>query len=115
MANGIGDNFLASIKSQVDLAKFNSNNPANIKAGANNPEQAAAEFESLLVQQMMKSMWQSVPKEGLLSGGHEEEIYQEMLQKEVANHIAEHQSFGIRDMVLREMEARGDIPKNDTE
>ncbi|MCI5064375.1 rod-binding protein [bacterium] len=71
--------------------------------------EAAENFEGILVQQMMKSMWQSIPKNGLLSGSSEEQLYQEMLQQEVSAHISHHQSLGIKDMVMGELEKRGEV------
>lgn len=78
------------------------------KADPKRAEEAATQFEAVLVQQMMKSMWQSVPKSGLLSGSSEEELYQDMLQQEVAQHISKYQSLGIKDMVLKELKNRGE-------
>lgn len=118
---GIGDQFFASIKSKIEMAQMNPSLKANAtkrlegggkqaeigarvhKTEAQRAEESATEFESLLVQQMIQSMWKAVPKNGLLSGGYEEEMYQDMLQKEVATHIAKHQSIGVKDVVLNEM------------
>lgn len=66
-------------------------------------EKAATDFEALLLHQMLQSMWNSVPKDGLVSGSREEELYRDMLTEEVAKSIAENQSLGIRDVVLRDM------------
>ena len=94
-------NNFGSGQASLDASKKGAPLPA-----AEEAEKAATEFEALMVQQMLKSMWQSVEKSGLISGGYEEELYQEMLQQEVAGHISKYQSFGIKDMVMREMADR---------
>jgi flagellar protein FlgJ len=66
-------------------------------------EKAATQFEALLLHQMLKEMWNSVPKDGLLSGSHEEEMYRDMLNEGIANEIAEKQSIGIKDVLVRDM------------
>ena len=109
---GMGDNFLSSVTDKIKLAQMKQNAPADISKlskSQERAEEAATQFESVLVQQMLKSMWQAVPKNGLLSGSSEEQLYQEMLQQEVSSHISEHQSFGIKDMVMRELKKRGEF------
>ena len=66
-------------------------------------EKAATDFEALLLQQMVQSMWRSVPSEGMLSGSNEEGMYRDMLSEQVAKEMAENQSLGIKKAVLGEM------------
>jgi flagellar protein FlgJ len=66
-------------------------------------EKAGTQFEALLVHEMLKSMWASVPKDGMLSGSHEEELYQDMFQEQMATTIAEHQSIGVKDVVISDI------------
>jgi flagellar protein FlgJ len=66
-------------------------------------EKAATDFEALLLQQMVQSMWRSVPSEGMLSGSNEEAMYRDMLSEQVAKEMAETQSLGIKNAVLGEM------------
>ena len=68
-------------------------------------ESAATQFEAMLVQQMLKEMWAAVPKNGLLSGSHEEEVYQDMFQQILAEHIATKQSIGVKDVIIRDIKA----------
>lgn len=83
----------ALLESQAKHAK----NPNDIK-------KAATQFEGLLVQQMLKSMWATVPHEkGSITGSHEEEMYRDMFQEALATQIAEHSSLGIADVVARDM------------
>ncbi len=68
---------------------------------------AATQFEALLLHQMLNEMWKSVPKDSLFDdGGHEQEMYRDMLNEGIANDIAEKQSIGIRDAVIRDMQKR---------
>ena len=66
---------------------------------------AATQFEALMVQEMLKSMWASVPKDGMLSGGREAELYQDMFQQSLATTIAENQSLGIKDVLIKDIKA----------
>lgn len=69
-------------------------------------EKAATDFEALLLQQMFKSMWTNVPSEGLISGSSEEGLYRDMLNDALSKSVAENQSIGVKDVVLRELSAR---------
>lgn len=66
-------------------------------------KEAATQFEALLLKQMFQSMWASVPNDGLLSGGREEEYFRDMLNEALAQSVSKGQGIGIRDVVLREM------------
>ncbi len=77
---------------------------SNMRGEGQDPEKAAAQFEALLLQQMMKEMWKSVPSAGLISGSREEELYRDMLNEQIAKQISETQPLGIKDLILGEME-----------
>ena len=66
-------------------------------------KKAATDFEALLLQQMVQSMWKSVPSEGMLSGSSEEAMYRDMLSEQFAQELAKNQSMGLKDAVLGEM------------
>ena len=66
-------------------------------------EKAAAQFEALLLHQMMNEMWKSVPNEGLLSGSREEALYRDMLNQAVADSISTGKSIGIKNVVMKEL------------
>jgi Rod binding domain-containing protein len=57
----------------------------------------------MLVKQMIDSMWSTVPKEGVLSGSREEELYRDMLNEAIANSIAEGKGMGIKDVILKDI------------
>ncbi len=66
-------------------------------------EKAATDFEALLLQQMVQSMWKAVPSEGLLSGSNEESMYRDMLSEQFSHELAKSQSLGLKEAVLGEM------------
>ena len=71
------------------------------------PKQAAQQFEALLVQEMLKSMWATVPQGELLSGSHEEKMYRDMLNEAVASSIAEGKGMGIKETILKDLDGLG--------
>ena len=67
------------------------------------PKQAAQQFEALLLQEMLKSMWTTVPQGGMLSGSHEEKMYRDMLNEAMADSISEGRGIGIKDVILKDL------------
>lgn len=67
-------------------------------------EKAATDFEALLLHEMIKSMWATVPQNGFLSGGNEEAMYQDMFQEAVSNEIASGRGIGIKEVLIKEFE-----------
>jgi Rod binding domain-containing protein len=93
---------MASIKSlggTIGLPVSSMNKSAPV---TQQPEVAAQQFEALLVQQMLESMWSTVPKKGLLSGSQEEAMYRDMLNEALATSIAEGKGLGIKDVILND-------------
>ena len=94
---------LEQLQQQASRAeKLGSGTPRDLKEA----EKAAKDFEALLVNQMLKSMWSSVPKDGLMTGGREEEFFRDMLNEALSDSLATNQSMGIKDIVLKEFKAR---------
>ena len=69
-------------------------------------EKAATDFEALLLQQMVQSMWKAVPSEGMLSGSNEEAMYRDMLSEQFSQELAKSQSLGLKEAVLGEMDKK---------
>ncbi len=59
------------------------------------------EFESLLVQQMYKSMRSTVPKDKWLNGGMKQDIFEDMLYEQYAKETSQVGGLGLGDMVYR--------------
>ena len=64
---------------------------------------AATQFEALLVQQMLQSMWKTVPNEGLLTSNEERDFYRDMLSESLAKDISEGQGIGIKEVIMKDM------------
>ena len=94
-------------KAQEEDKKINNRSTLDLNSSADaakmQNEKAATDFEALLLQQMIQSMWKAVPSEGLLSGSSEEGMYRDMLAEQYAQELAQHQSMGLKDAVLGEM------------
>ncbi len=66
-------------------------------------QKAAEKFEALLLHQMIRSMWSTVPSEGMLTGSREEGIYRDMLNEALAKSISEGKGIGIKDVIVQDM------------
>lgn len=69
-------------------------------------EQAAADFEALLLHQMFQSMWATVPQQGLISGGREEQYFRDMFTEGLARDISQGPGIGIKEVIMRELTAK---------
>jgi flagellar protein FlgJ len=65
------------------------------------------EFEAIFIKQMLNVMRKSVSKTGLMDGGMAEEIFEDMLYDEYAQKMAESGSFGIADMIYKQLHVDG--------
>ncbi len=67
-------------------------------------DKAAEGFEALLLHQMIKSMWSTVEKNGLMGeDSHQSQIYQDMLNQAIADSIAEGKGIGVKDFLKKEL------------
>jgi flagellar protein FlgJ len=62
----------------------------------------AEQFEAYFIQQMMKSMRESIEKSDLVEGGNME-MYQDLMDKEVSLGMAKRGGMGLADMLERQM------------
>jgi len=62
------------------------------------------EFESLLINEMLKAMRKTVNKTGLIDGGMTEDIFGDMLYTEYSKNFSKSKAFGISDMIYKQME-----------
>ena len=81
----------------ADVKNLNSKTPLTKQ-----PEEVAQQFEALLLQQMIESMWATVPKGGIVSGSNEESLYRDMFNEALANSISEGKGIGIKDVILKD-------------
>ena len=73
--------------------------------GANKAElkKAVADFEALFIQQMLKSMRDTIDKGDLFHGGSGEEVYTSLLDEELSKDMAKAGGIGLSAMLLREL------------
>lgn len=64
---------------------------------------AARSFESLLVNQLIGAMRNTVVKQGLIPESHAERVYQSMLDQEYAQKIAETDQIGLGRMIQEQL------------
>ncbi|AHH04627.1 Flagellar protein flgJ [Borrelia miyamotoi] len=65
---------------------------------------AALEFETIFIEQMLKSIKNSLKKENnLINGGQTEEIFEDMLYSERAKQIAKSKSFRLADLISNQI------------
>ncbi|MCC6501682.1 MAG: peptidoglycan DD-metalloendopeptidase family protein [Deltaproteobacteria bacterium] len=94
-------------------------NPVNSLSQAASPravdgrqglKEAAAEFESLFINQMLKSMRETITKGELFHGGNAEEIYTSMLDTELSKNMARSGGIGLSEMLLRQFSDGTEAP-----
>lgn len=62
------------------------------------------QFESILTQALFKGMRQTVPKGGVLEMGRGEQIFQEMMDMEMAQQASQGQGLGIGEALYRQLQ-----------
>lgn len=66
--------------------------------------EVSKDFESLMINMMLKEMRKTVNKSGLTDAGMAEEIFEDMLYDEYSKEFAKNGSIGIADMIYNQME-----------
>ncbi|NRA67070.1 MAG: rod-binding protein [Pseudobacteriovorax sp.] len=86
-------------------AKYDLSTDEQTKENINNAErldeisELSAEFESIFLGIVLKSMRDSVPRSEFISGGNGEEIFRSMLDTEYAKSMAHQRSTGLADAI----------------
>jgi len=75
---------------------------------------ACQDFEAVLVNYLLKTMRQSVPKEGWLDGGNDTDFYQGLMDWEVATQASRQDRFGLWKTLYRQITGHepGKMPEN---
>lgn len=68
-------------------------------------KEACSELESMFIFYLLKEMRESVPKDGLFSGGKTEQMYTSFFDIQLANEIAAKRGIGISSILLDQMES----------
>ena len=71
-------------------------------------------FESMLLNEMLKSLWQTVEVKGWFGEeeSNESKIYRDMLNQALADSIAQGKGIGVKDVIRRELTKQTDVTKN---
>ncbi len=72
---------------------------------------AAQQFEALFLNMMLKSMREATPQEGLFDDSNTQ-LYTSMLDSQLAQSLSKGKGVGLADMLVRQMQIQGVIPKN---
>lgn len=65
--------------------------------------EAAEQFEAVFLSQMLAPMFETVPTDGFMGGGHAEKVYRGMMVEEMSKELAKQGGVGIADSVYREI------------
>ena len=72
-------------------------------AGKAEIRKAAIEFQSLFVEMMLKSMRETTKQDKLTGGGHGEEVYSSLLDREYAVEISKRGGLGLAEMIEKQL------------
>ncbi len=79
--------------------------PPTGAAGADKVDSVAREFEAMMLNQALQSMFEGVSTEGAFGGGYAEEVYRGMMLDAVARSIADGGGLGIAPQVAAQIDA----------
>ena len=74
--------------------------------------QTSEQFEAYFIQQMMKTMRESVEKSDLVEGGNMD-MYQDLMDKELSLQMVKRGGMGLADMMERQMHRAQDLSTQD--
>ena len=66
-------------------------------------KKAISDFEAIFINQMLKSMRNTINKSGLIDGGNSEEIYTSLIDAEVSKFIASGTGIGLYEVLSRQL------------
>jgi flagellar protein FlgJ len=67
------------------------------------------DFEAVLVSYLLKTMRESVPKEGFLDSGNDAEMFQDIMDWEIATQASRQGKFGLWKPLYRQLSREGDL------
>ena len=79
-----------------NLKQPNRNNPADIK-------KVCQQFEAIFIRTLIKNMRATVPDSGLLEKNAGREVFEEMMDGEIANQATRKGDFGIAEILYRQL------------
>lgn len=76
--------------------------------------QTCQDFEAVLVSYMLKTMRESVQKEGFLDSGNDSEMFQDMMDWEIATENSRQGKFGLWKTLYRQISKDGTMNQSDS-
>ncbi len=67
-------------------------------------KKSCQDFEAIFVQSLFKAMRKTIPEGGLFEKDNATEMFQDMLDQEIATTMSQKQSIGLADQMYRQME-----------
>ncbi len=71
----------------------------------------AGQFESMIVSQMFKEMWNTVPESSLFGHSNEQGIYKDMLNQAIADSLQNGPGLGVREVVYKDIKRMQNVTK----
>lgn len=92
-----------AVDAQISAAKNGLKHAGMSDADRKAARDAAEQFEAVFIAQMLQPMFESIPTDGPMGGGHAEGMYRSMFVTEAGKEIARNGGVGIADSVYREL------------
>ena len=73
-------------------------------------KKACSDFEALFMARMLKQMRQSIPPNGLLGNGPGKEVYQSLMDQELAKKMSQGRGIGLGERLYRQVLQREEKP-----
>lgn len=97
-----GNEQVFSSREKLEMSKLSSYKNLDYKKLNNKRlKEVSQEFESLFLNQMFKTMRNTIPKDDMLNGGLKQEIFEDMLDNEYAVNMSKSGGIGLGDLVYR--------------
>ena len=64
---------------------------------------ACADFEAIMLNQLLSTARQSMPEGGLFGGGHAEEMYRSMQDEELSKHLTQGKGMGLGELLFQQI------------
>ena len=101
------DNYINSITqntlSGLSGANITSSSRALANVAPKDAGEAAKEFESMFLTQMLRPMFDSIEKNELFGGGYGEEVWKDLLVDQYGKILAERGNLGVSDAIKSEL------------
>ena len=94
-----------NIDPSLILQQANTTNQVK-QANHDNPEELrkkCQEFEAIFARSLLKNMRATIPSDGVLEKNNDREIFEDLMDMEVANQISRKNALGIADLIFRQL------------